>query len=245
MKNHTKLFTLLVIINIGLLGIISSSSAANLKSEKISKNFDFQDGNLDDNILGPNPYAILETSMGTIKIELFMDLTPNTVNNFINLSNISFFDGLVFHRVIDDFVIQGGGHFPDGKRKESPFGPIDLEIHPLARHVDGAIGMARTSNPNSATSQFYICDGPQHSLDDNYAVFGKVTRKTMPVVRDIASVETTTKYGMADWPVEDIIINSVEITEKSEFVDNPSKNLFNDIPIFFRIIQRFYPKPLF
>jgi cyclophilin family peptidyl-prolyl cis-trans isomerase len=245
MKNHAKLFTFLVIINIGFLGIISSSNAATLKAEKMSNNIVFQHEKFDDKILGSNPYAILETSMGTIKIELFMDLVPNTVNNFINLTNISFYDGLVFHRVIDDFVIQGGGHLPDGKRKESPFGPIDLEIHPLARHVDGAIGMARTSNPNSATCQFYICDGPQHSLDDDYAVFGRVTRKTMTVVREIASVETTTKYGMADWPVDDIIINSVEITEKSDYVNIPSKNLFNDVPIFFQIIERFYQRSMF
>ena len=246
MKNHIKLFTVLVIINIGFLGTISSNgNAAHLLAGRISKNVVLKDRNTDDRILGSNPYAILETSMGTIKIELYKDLAPNTVDNFINLTNISFYDGLVFHRVIDDFVIQGGGHLPDWKRKESPFGPIDLEIHPLARHVDGAIGMARTSDPNSATSQFYICDGPQHFLDDNYAVFGKVTLKTMSVVRDIASVETTTKYGMEDWPVDDIIINSVVISEKSEEVNNPLKNIHIDIPIFFQIIQRFYQKTLF
>ena len=177
---------------------------------------------IDNQNLGPNPYAIIETSMGTIKIELFKDLVPNTVNNFINLTNISFYNGLVFHRVIDDFVIQGGGFYPNGTHKESPFGPIDLEIHPKARHVNGAIGMARTSDPNSATNQFYICDGPQHSLDDNYAVFGRVTFGTMSVVRDIAKVETTTRYGMEDWPVDDIIINSLTIKAKSSTIARAS-----------------------
>jgi cyclophilin family peptidyl-prolyl cis-trans isomerase len=178
--------------------------------------------------------------MGKIKIELYQDLVPNTVSNFLNLSNISFYNGLVFHRVIDDFVIQGGGHYPNGTRKISPFGPIDLEIHPKARHVDGAIGMARTSNPNSATCQFYICDGPQHFLDDNYAVFGKVTTDTMSVVRAIAEVETTTKYGMQDWPVEDVIINSVVIKGKTEYVNNQQQDLLNDFSIFFPILKSFF-----
>jgi len=193
-----------------------------LADDKISNKFIPQKISIDNQTLGPNPYAIIETSMGTIKIELFKDLAPNTVNNFINLSNISFYDGLVFHRVIDDFVIQGGGFYPNGTHSESPFGPIDLEIHPKARHVDGAIGMARTSDPNSATSQFYICDGPQHYLDDNYAVFGRVTFGTMSVVRDIAEVETTTRYGMQDWPVDDIIINSLTIKTKSSTIAKAS-----------------------
>jgi len=162
-----------------------------------------------------NPIAIIETTMGTIKIELYKDLVLNTVDNFIKLTKDSFYDGLVFHRVINDFVIQGGGYYPNGTGKESPYGPIDLEIHPNARHVDGAIGMARTSDPNSATSQFYICDGPQPYLDDNYAVFGIVSAGSMHVVRAIAAVETTTKYGMQDWPVNDVIINSLSINAKS------------------------------
>jgi cyclophilin family peptidyl-prolyl cis-trans isomerase len=158
-----------------------------------------------------NPIAMIETTMGTIYIELYKSLVPNTVGNFINLTKVNFYDGLVFHRVVEDFVIQGGGYYPDGTRKNSPFGTIDLEIHPNARHIDGAVGMARTSNPNSATSQFYICDGPQHFLDDEYAVFGVVKVGSMPVVRAIAGVETTTKYGLEDWPIEDVIINSLAI----------------------------------
>ena len=164
--------------------------------------------------VGNNPYVKIETTMGSIVIELYEDLVPITVENFLKLINDSFFDGLVFHRVINDFVIQGGGYYPDGNRKESPYGPIDLEIHPDARHVNGAIGMARTSDPNSATNQFYICDGPQHFLDDEYAVFG-VVRVGMNIVRKIAAVDTTTKYGLKDWPVNDVIINSLRVNAKS------------------------------
>lgn len=157
-----------------------------------------------------NSIAVIGTSMGTIKVELYEDKVPNTCENFIKLANDGFYDGLVFHRVIDDFMIQGGGFTSDGTKKESPYGTIDLEINPEVRHVDGAIAMARTSDPNSATSQFYICDGAQSFLDDNYAAFGVVI-DGMDVLRDIASVSTTTKNGMADWPVDDVTINSITI----------------------------------
>ena len=157
-----------------------------------------------------NPIAVINTSMGIIKVELYKDKVPNTCENFIKLANDGFYEGLVFHRVIDNFMIQGGGFYPDGSQKQSPYGPINLEINKEVRHVDGAIAMARTTDPNSATSQFYICDGAQHGLDDNYAVFGK-TIEGMDVVRAIASADTTTKYGMQDWPVTNVIINSITI----------------------------------
>jgi len=155
-----------------------------------------------------NPFAIIETNMGTMKLELYKDKVPITVENFIKLANDGFYDDLVFHRVIDDFVIQGGGYYANGTNKVSPYGPIELEIHPDVRHVDGAVSMARTSDPNSATSQFFICDGKQSFLDDNYAAFGKII-VGIDVLRDAASVETTTKYRMQDWPVDDVIIESV------------------------------------
>ena len=119
-------------------------------------------------------------------IELWQDLVPNTVNNFIQLAESGFYDGLHFHRISQGFMIQGGAFYPDGTPKESPYGSIDLEIHEDARHVDGAISMARTSDPNSATSQFFICDGAQSFLDDQYAAFG-VTIDGIDVVRDIAN----------------------------------------------------------
>jgi len=163
-----------------------------------------------------NPIAVIDTSMGTIKVELYQDKVPNTCENFINLANDGFYDVLVFHRVIDDFMIQGGGFEADGTQKESPYGAIDLEINEEVRHVDGAIAMARTTDPNSATSQFFINDDPQPSLEpggvdpDGYAAFGVVI-EGMDVVRAIASVDTTTKFGMQNWPEDDVIINSITI----------------------------------
>ena len=157
--------------------------------------------------------AVIETNMGTIKVELYTDKMPIATENFIRLANDGFYNGLVFHRVVDDFVIQGGGYYPNGTMKKSPYGPIKLETNPDVTHVDGAISMARTSDPNSATSQFFICDGAQHFLDGQYAAFGKVI-EGMDIVRAIASVNTTTKYGMQDWPVDDVIIESITIEEE-------------------------------
>ena len=158
-----------------------------------------------------NPIAIIDTNMGIIQVELFKDKVPNTCNNFIDYVNDGFYDGLVFHRVIDDFMIQAGGFYPDGSNKETE-NPINLEISQEVRHVDGAIAMARTNDPNSATSQFYICDGAQSFLDDNYAAFGVVI-EGIEIVRSIAKVDTTIKYNMQDWPVNDVIINSINIED--------------------------------
>jgi len=172
------------------------------------------------NNVSTNPIAVIDTSMGIIKVELFQDKVSNTVNNFMNLANISFYDGLVFHRVINDFMIQGGGFYSNGSQKQSPFGAIDLEIYPSVTHVDGAIAMARTDDPNSATSQFFIDDGAQHQLEpggvdvNGYAAFGVVI-EGMDVVRAIAALDpdhTTTKFGgYQNWPIDDVIINSITI----------------------------------
>jgi cyclophilin family peptidyl-prolyl cis-trans isomerase len=159
-----------------------------------------------------NPVAVIATSMGTIRVELYIDKMPITTGNFIKLANDGFYSGLVFHRVIDNFMIQGGGFYPNGTQKQDPYGTIELETSPDVLHVDGAISMARLNNPvDSATSQFFICDGAQTSLDGQYAAFGKVV-DGMDVVRAIAAVTTTTKYtSYQNWPVEDVIINSITI----------------------------------
>ena len=157
-----------------------------------------------------HPLAVMNTTMGEMVIELYSDKMPITSENFIKLSKIGFFEELVFHRVIDDFVIQGGGYYANGTYKKSPYDPIVLETHPDVTHVDGAISMARTTDPNSATSQFFICDGAQHRLDGNYSAFGRVING-FDVLRDIASVETKTKHFQKNWPVDDILINSVMI----------------------------------
>jgi len=150
-----------------------------------------------------DPVAIMETSMGTIKFGLYERLVPNTVANFTNLTEGGFYDGLTFHRVIDDLVIQTGD--PTATGAGGSVQTIDLEVVDELRHVDGAVGMARSGDINSATSQFYICDGAQAQFDGNYAVFGQVI-EGMEVVREIASVETD-----GEKPVEDVIVTKITI----------------------------------
>jgi cyclophilin family peptidyl-prolyl cis-trans isomerase len=151
-----------------------------------------------------SPVAVLETSLGTIKFKLYDKKAPITTANFIGLAESGFYDGLIFHRVIDNFVIQTGD--PTGTGMGGSAETIPLEIGEGLTHTDGAVGMARSSDPNSASSQFYICDGPQHGLDGNYAVFGQVI-EGMDVVRAIASVPVDS----AKKPLENVVMTRVYI----------------------------------
>ncbi|MBT3363658.1 MAG: peptidylprolyl isomerase [Chloroflexi bacterium] len=151
-----------------------------------------------------NRTAVIKTSKGTIKIELDEKKAPITTANFIKLAQSGFYDGLIFHRIIKGFMIQGGD--PQGTGMGGAKETINLEIHPELRHVDGAISMARSQNPNSASSQFFICDGAQAFLDNNYATFGQ-TVDGMDVVRTLAAVAT----GANDKPVENVVMETVTI----------------------------------
>ena len=156
----------------------------------------------------PNRTAVIQTGMGTIKVELYENRAPLTTANFIGLAEAGFYNGLIFHRIIDDFMIQGGD--PEGTGAGGSDETIDLEINAELRHVDGAISMARGQDPNSASSQFFICDGDQRSirsfLDGSYAVFGQVI-DGIEYVRAIAEVETDD----ADKPLTDVVMTSVTI----------------------------------
>lgn len=165
-----------------------------------------------------NSTAVIETNYGTIRFMLYDQGAPITTTNFIKLADSEFYDGCLFHRVIDDFVIQGGD--PNSKEDDNPYNDgmggssetIPLEINPELTHVDGAVGMARSSDPDSASSQFYICDGAQHQLDGNYSVFGVVNDDaSMDVVRTIASVETWgyVRPLLQDRPVDDVVMEKV------------------------------------
>jgi peptidyl-prolyl cis-trans isomerase B (cyclophilin B) len=120
----------------------------------------------------PNRIAILETVKGTIKFELKEAEAPITTKNFIDLTNKGFYNGLIFHRVEPGFVIQGGD--PKGNGTGGSDKTIPLEIAPTLTHKKGAVAMARSQDPNSASSQFYICIEDAKFLDKNYAVFGQV-----------------------------------------------------------------------
>lgn len=122
---------------------------------------------------GKNRIATIETNKGIIKFELFEKEAPITTRNFIELAQSGFYNGLTFHRVEPGFVIQGGDPKGDGSGGSGK--TIPLEIAPSLTHKKGAVGMARSSDPNSASSQFYIVLADAKFLDGQYAVFGQVT----------------------------------------------------------------------
>ncbi len=161
-----------------------------------------------------NPVVRIETSLGTIKVELFPAEAPETVKNFLQYVDERFYDGLIFHRVIEDFMIQGGGYEP-GMKPRKTRSPIKNESANGLSNRRGTIAMARTSEPDSATSQFYINVRDNTFLDRReakdgvgYCVFGRVI-EGMDVVDKISLVKTTTRDGHRDVPVEDVVIKSI------------------------------------
>jgi peptidyl-prolyl cis-trans isomerase B (cyclophilin B) len=164
-----------------------------------------------------NPVVTLETSLGTVKIELWKDKAPQTVDNFLRYVREGFYDGTVFHRVIDDFMIQGGGLTPDMKPKKT-HQPIKNEASKELKNLRGTIAMARTNLVNSATSQFFInvVDNPFLDHRDKtppgygYAVFGQVT-EGMEVVDAIRKVETRAVGGHENVPKTPVVIQKVTV----------------------------------
>ena len=165
-----------------------------------------------------NPVAILHTSLGDIQVELFADRAPVSVENFISYASSGFYDGTIFHRVISHFMIQGGG-FTAGMVQKTAGNPIANEAGNGLSNTRGTIAMARTADPHSATSQFFINVQDNRNLDYSgedssrswgYAVFGKVTAG-MEVVDAIRFVETAVVPPYADVPTTPVVIESVEI----------------------------------
>ena len=169
------------------------------------------------------PIATIKVKdFGTIKAELYPDKAPNTVNNFISLANSGFYDGLIFHRVIKDFMNQGGD--PDGIGTGGPGYSIKGEFSSNGytnndlKHTAGVLSMARSNNPDSAGSQFFIMAKEASYLDGDYAAFGKVT-EGMDVVEDINSVETDRNAK----PLKDVVIESITVDTKGIDYKEPEK----------------------
>lgn len=161
-----------------------------------------------------NPVAIMTTSAGTIEIELMPQQAPQTVANFLRYVDNGFYEGTIFHRVIDNFMIQGGGFNKDMLRKDT-LPPISNESANGLPNLRGTIAMARTNNPDSATSQFFINLKNNHFLNANgpkpgYAVFGQVING-MDVVTRVGHTQTGRQGPYRDVPVEPIIIEKVEL----------------------------------
>jgi len=161
--------------------------------------------------------VVMKTSMGNVKIELYPDKAPETVKNFLQYVNEKFYDGTIFHRVISNFMIQGGGFDKEMKKKPTR-APIRNEAANGLKNTAGTIAMARTPDPDSASSQFFINVVDNPSLDFRapnpqgigYCVFGKVV-EGMDVVNRIKSVPTGVKAGMQDVPSTPVIIESIRV----------------------------------
>ncbi|WP_295883367.1 peptidylprolyl isomerase [uncultured Anaerococcus sp.] len=169
-----------------------------------------------------NPIVTFEMENGDIiKAELYPEIAPNTVNNFISLINQGFYDGLIFHRVIKGFMIQGGD--PEGTGMGGPGYGIKGEFasngfkNDLA-HEAGVLSMARSMMPNSAGSQFFIMHKDSPHLDGDYAAFGKVT-EGMDVVDKIAESKT----DRSDRPVDEVKIQKVTVDTFGEEYEDPEK----------------------
>jgi len=165
------------------------------------------------------PHVKLETSHGDIIIELNEEKAPNTVANFLSYVEDGFYNGTIFHRVIKDFMIQGGGFTEDFVQK-SPNAPIQNEANNGLSNTKGTLAMARTGDPHSATAQFFINTVDNNFLDFRgesgaawgYAVFGQVV-EGMDTVDQIRAVATGNKNGHGDVPNDNVIINTASIIE--------------------------------
>lgn len=161
--------------------------------------------------------AVIETSLGDIRLELYADKAPASVENFVRYAEEGFYDETIFHRVISHFMIQGGGFTADMQKKPT-HEPIPNESQNGLSNRRGTIAMARLPQPHSATSQFFINVQNNMNLDHQggnqwgYAVFGRVV-EGMDVVDDIRFVQTTTQAPFSDVPVEPVIIETVTILE--------------------------------
>lgn len=152
-----------------------------------------------------NRIAVFDTNMGEFEIELFEDKTPITTKNFIDLAQEGFYDGVIFHRIIDGFMIQGGD--PTGTGMGGPGYTIEDEFTPeLTHESEGILSMANTGRPHTGGSQFFITLAATPWLDGHHTVFGKVV-KGIEVVREIGHVKT----GPQDRPVHDVVINKITI----------------------------------
>ena len=165
-------------------------------------------------VVTPNPVAIISTTAGEITLQLYADKSPVTVANFIDYANSGFYNGTIFHRVIKNFMIQGGGFNKDMVKKNTKAPIINESLNRVA-NSKYTIAMARTSNPNSATAQFFINTQDNVSLNvtrerAGYAVFGQVT-DGKDVVDKIENSETKTVARYSDVPAEQIVITKVVI----------------------------------
>ncbi|MBI4418997.1 MAG: peptidylprolyl isomerase [Ignavibacteriales bacterium] len=183
--------------------LLSAQDTGNVKQEQVRKEKTMEKPK--------NVYAVMQTSQGSVEIELFEKATPKTVRNFIGLAEKQYFNGVTFHRVIDNFMIQGGDPTGTGRGGESIYGsPFEDEIVDTLKHSSPGILSMANAGPNTNGSQFFITLVSTPWLDGRHTVFGKVV-SGMEVVRTIGKVNTSKPF---DRPVEPVTIESVTIVRK-------------------------------
>jgi peptidyl-prolyl cis-trans isomerase B (cyclophilin B) len=170
----------------------------------------------------PNPVIEIDTPMGKIKAELYQDKAPVTVKNFLRYVDEKHYDGTIFHRVIPDFMIQGGGFEPGLEPRKDTHGGIENESYNNVANEKGTLAMARTNDPHSASDQFFInvkdnafLNRAQAQDGFGYAVFGKVI-SGMDVVDKIRQVPTEMVAGQKNVPKEDVLIKSIRRVETAD-----------------------------
>lgn len=219
MNKIFKVGVVLIGVSAAVIGLVGCASNMDSKEEK--KN----DETWNQKVEAPEelPTATIKIKdYGTVIAELYPNKAPNTVNNFISLANSGFYDGLTFHRVIEGFMIQGG--CPEGNGTGGPgysikgeFTNNGYEYNNLA-HTEGVLSMARSTNPDSAGSQFFIMSGESPHLNGEYAAFGTVT-EGLDIIKNINSVETNSN----DKPLTDVIIEEIRVDTKGIDYPQPVK----------------------
>lgn len=167
--------------------------------------------------IAKHPVVVMETNQGTIELKLFEDKAPGTVKNFLRYVNEGFYNQTIFHRVIDGFMVQGGGYTVDLKKKKT-HAPIKNEANNGLQNTTGTVAMARTMDPHSATAQFFINVNDNSSLNHmsqtprgwGYCVFGQVA-KGMSVVNRIKKAQTRHNGPFANLPAENIVMTKVYV----------------------------------
>ena len=208
---------------LSLMLVSCGKSETNSKSEdksSVSENNDKSQDSITES--GDLPIATIEIeNYGTVKAELYPKIAPNTVDNFISLSNSGFYNGLTFHRVIKDFMIQGGD--PKGDGTGGPDYAIKGEFtsngfENSLKHTEGVLSMARSRQPDSAGSQFFIMTSTSSHLDGEYAAFGNVI-EGMDIVKKIQEVKSNSN----DKPIENVVIKSITVDTKGVKYSEPEK----------------------
>ena len=183
-----------------------------LQERKLSMSFADQVAEQTANVdFDANRYAVkLETSEGSITLDLMPEYAPEHCRNMIGLARAGFYNGLIFHRIIPGFMIQGG--CPQGTGTGNPGYSVNAEFNDLP-HEPGVLSMARSQDPNSAGSQFFVCLDKHTHLDGSYTAFGKTADDdSLAVVKQIGSVAT----DGGDRPLEDVLIHSAEVVETAK-----------------------------